>query len=193
MFPTLLPLKILGPQKFLTPRNPWDFRVGWKIASDCGSSCVFWGKKRPFDWRRQRSLRAPRLKKINLAWNFQCRLKCSISIEIFNLDFQNSHKLRGLVGGSLENYNLARKLQSRLKSWHFSIIGGGALKVCDRKLRQFAIASFGAVRFWVHIACERLFRYLGVVSPHLPVGKKFLRFCLAWSKTDWNWLKLSED
>ena len=43
---------------------------------------------------------------------------------------------------------------------------------------------------------------LGVVSPLLPVGKKFLRFCLVWCydllktdknwQTDWSWLKLTK-
>ena len=51
------------------------------------------------------SLRAQILKKFNLAWNFQSRLKFSIST------FRIPHKNRGLVGGPLENFNLAWKFQ----------------------------------------------------------------------------------
>ena len=40
-------------------------------------------------WKPPESLRAQRLKKFNLAWNSQSRLKISISIEIFNLALQN--------------------------------------------------------------------------------------------------------
>ena len=61
---------------------------------------------------RPSTLRAQRLKKINLAWNFQSRLKISIRIEIFNPDLQNSpQKNRGMVGGLLQIFNLAWKFQ----------------------------------------------------------------------------------
>ena len=49
------------------------------------------------------TLRAQRSKKN------QSRLKISISLDMFNLDLQNSHKYRGLVGGSLEIFNLGRR------------------------------------------------------------------------------------
>ena len=60
------------------------------------------------------TLRAQRLKKINLDLNFQSRLKISISLEIFNPGpSQFPTKKRGLVGGSLEDFNLDWKFQSR--------------------------------------------------------------------------------
>ena len=58
------------------------------------------------------SLRAQILKTFKIAWNFQSRLKISLSLEMFNPDLQNSpQKNRGLVGGSLENFKLALKFQ----------------------------------------------------------------------------------
>ena len=46
--------------------------------------------------------KGPKIEKI------QSRLKFSIPLEHFNLDIQNSpQKNRGLVGGALENFNLA--------------------------------------------------------------------------------------
>ena len=58
------------------------------------------------------ALRAQILKKIKIAWNFQSRLKISISPEIFNPDLQNSpQKIRGLVGGLLEVFKHAWKFQ----------------------------------------------------------------------------------
>ena len=54
------------------------------------------------------TLRAQRLKRINIAWNLQSRLKISISLENFNLDLQNSTKKK--FGG-----RLAWNFQSRLK------------------------------------------------------------------------------
>ena len=66
------------------------------------------------------SLRAQILKKINLAWNSQSRLKISISLEIFNPDLQNSPQKIGFGGW------LAWNFQSRLKisrSWNFSRFG----------------------------------------------------------------------
>ena len=53
------------------------------------------------------------------AWNFQSHLKTSISLEIFNPNFVNSHKIRGLVGGSLEIFNLAWKCHSFNLAWKF--------------------------------------------------------------------------
>ena len=54
------------------------------------------------------TLRAQRLKKINLAWNFQSRLRFSIPIEIFNPGLSElPTENRVLVGGSLEIFNLA--------------------------------------------------------------------------------------
>ena len=59
------------------------------------------------------ALRAQRLKKTNLDWNFQSRSKFSISLENFNpgpSEFPT--KNRGLVGGALENFNLDWRFQS---------------------------------------------------------------------------------
>ena len=59
------------------------------------------------------ALRAQILKKFKIAWNFQSRLKISISLEIFNPDLQNSpQKNRGSVGGALENFKLTWKFQA---------------------------------------------------------------------------------
>ena len=75
--------------------------------------------------------RAQKLKKINLAWNFQSRLKCSISLENFNPDLQNSQQRKGFGGWFAWNF------QSRLKisrSWIFSILGllgrGRVFRLC---------------------------------------------------------------
>ena len=63
-----------------------------------------WQLSRTIVW----ALRAQRLKKFNLAWNFQSRLK--ISIPTFRIPHK---KNRGLLGGSLEIFNLDWKFQSR--------------------------------------------------------------------------------
>ena len=69
-------------------------------------------------------LRAQRLKQFNLDWEFQSRLKISISIENFNPDLQNSPQKIGVCWGSrlkfsisIENFNPGRR------SWIFSIFG----------------------------------------------------------------------
>ena len=52
------------------------------------------------------------------AWNFQSRLKTSISLEISISTLKTPHNNRGVVGGSLEIFNLAWKchsFQSRLQ------------------------------------------------------------------------------
>ena len=63
--------------------------------------------KRPWN-RTTRIARFPKGPKIE---KIQSRLKFSISLEIFNPDLQNSNKNRGLVGGSLEMFNLVCKFQ----------------------------------------------------------------------------------
>ena len=76
------------------------------------------------------SLRAQRLKKINLDWNFQSRLKKSILIEIFNpgpSEFPT--KNRGLAGGGIENFNLDWNFQSRRAILNFFNLW--ALRVCQ--------------------------------------------------------------
>ena len=61
--------------------------------------------------------RALRSKKFNPDRNFQSRSKFLISLENFNLDLSISPtKTRAAVGGSLENFILARNFQSRSKS-----------------------------------------------------------------------------
>ena len=70
------------------------------------------------------TLRAQRLKKFNLDWNFQSRLKISISIENFKPDLQNFPQKLGVcwaarlkISISIENFNPGGR------SWSFSIFG----------------------------------------------------------------------
>ena len=73
-------------------RSKSTSRIGWKYIGR--EICTF--------------PKGPKIEKI------QSHLKISISIESFNLDLQNSpQKKSGLVGGSLELFNLAWKFQSR--------------------------------------------------------------------------------
>ena len=59
---------------------------------------------------RPKTLRAHRLKKFDLAWNFQSRSQISVSLENFNLDLQNSPRKIGFGG------RLAWNFQSRSKT-----------------------------------------------------------------------------
>ena len=66
------------------------------------------------------TLRAQRLKKINLDWKFQSRLKFSISIEIFNPDLQKSPQKIGVCSVarlkfsiSLENFKILSFLEGQ--------------------------------------------------------------------------------
>ena len=75
------------------------------------------------------ALRAQRLKKINLAWNFQSHLKISISLNIFNPDLQNSPQKQGFCGWRAWNF------QSRLKFFkilNFSVFGPLSLRELNR-------------------------------------------------------------
>ena len=96
----------------------WFWTSAWLLWGWC-ADC---GVRRSHKTQRARILKRNTL--LNawnfqaFAWNCQSRLKTSISLEIFNLDLENSHKNRGLVGGSLEISSLAWKrhsFQSRLK------------------------------------------------------------------------------
>ena len=82
--------------------------------------------------------KGPNLEKFQVfAWNFQSRLKFSISLENFNLDLQNSPQKIGVCGW------LARNFQSRLKisrSWNFSrfgLLGGPFLTTRATIYRSF--------------------------------------------------------
>ena len=85
------------------------------IASDC--DCPIWPDDRG-------TLRAQRLKKCNLDWNFQSRLKISISIEIFNPDLQNSPQIIGVCWGSRLKFSISiENFNPGGRSWIFSIFG----------------------------------------------------------------------
>ena len=69
------------------------------------------------------------LEKINLAWQLQSRLKFSIST------VRNPHKNRGLVGGSLEIFDLAWKFQSGRAILNFSNLWALRVSVaCEKTL-----------------------------------------------------------
>ena len=70
------------------------------------------------------SLRAQRLKKFNLDWKFQSRLKISISIENCNPDLQNSPQKIGVRWGSRLKFSIAiENFNPGGRSWNFSIFG----------------------------------------------------------------------
>ena len=92
-------------------------------------------------------LRAQRLKKINPDWNFQSRLKISISIENFNPDLQNSPQKIGVCwvarlkfSISIENFNPGGR------SWIFSIFGPLGTLWAGRPGKTFLrlLGDFGA-------------------------------------------------
>ena len=96
-----------------------------------------WGKtipRGPESWKKAISLERLKISSFRLkiqvfAWNFQSRLKTSISLESFNPGLRNRPQNRGLVGGSLEIFNLAWKFQSRRAILNFFKIW--ALWVCN--------------------------------------------------------------
>ena len=101
-------------RSFLVVGFAWKKRVlkrcsQLKSSLQCPSGVYLrWATSRERVIAESLAQRAKTLKKVNLAWKFQSRLKISISLENFNLDLQNSpQKNRGLVGGSLEIFNLA--------------------------------------------------------------------------------------
>ena len=74
--------------------------------------------------KHRATLRAQRSQKKNLDWNCQSRLKISIALEMFNpgpSEFPT--KSRGLVGGSLENFNVDWRFQSLRAILNFPIFG----------------------------------------------------------------------
>ena len=78
-------------------------KQGNKATVETPSACPRIGFGPP--GRNRITLRAQRLKKLNLAWTFQSRLKNSISLLNFNLDVLNSPTgNRGLVGGLVAPY-----------------------------------------------------------------------------------------
>ena len=77
-------------------------------------------------WKKSLKMtqRAQRLKRFDPDRNLWSRSKFLISLENFNLDVSISpQKNRAAVGGSLENFILARNFQSRSKSRIFLIFG----------------------------------------------------------------------
>ena len=70
------------------------------------------------------ALRAQRLKKFNLDWKFQSRLKIPISIENFNPDLQNSPQKIGVCWVSRLKFSISIEIfNPGGRSWIFSIFG----------------------------------------------------------------------
>ena len=102
-----------------------------------------------------------RLKFLISNWNFQSRLKIPI------LTFRISRKNRGLAGGSLENFNLDWKFQSRRAILNFFNLWTSRDESQKRSLHPRTLQNkrFGAPKFWG--ISPKLFAALRGIHPYL--------------------------